>query len=299
MEEFASFTNKTRWELLINDLRSVGKGLWEYKFYLITFINVLVNSGFLEMEERVSVRRILESNDCDTIFSKLQEECEDEQSESDVNYKITNKILKQLEVYNATRDSDNHQKMIQTLDLSNPVSLFDKITQNAIKFGYEAELTRILQNLVIVPNHERQVRNQVWNSMARVANMICEPLRKNMFEVDPLADQQKELDEQNKDYTGKNDTVITMKKGKKNSPRKSPKKLPVISGNEEIKAMDSLSLEMAARQSSNDRRMALSVSENSDYYDSEDIDTDDDYHDDEDDEDEDEDYEDQPLKKVE
>ena len=42
-------------------------------------------------------------------------------------------------------------KMIESLDLSDPVSLFDKIKENAIQFGYEPELTRILQNLVIMP----------------------------------------------------------------------------------------------------------------------------------------------------
>ena len=204
MEEYASNLNKsTWWPLLIEGLSQVGGGHWEYKFYLVTLINVLTNSGFLELEDRVFVRNTLSNFTLDEVLKRLEKDCEKVQGmgdESQREYIFTQKILQQLNVYRVTKQQDDHMKMVESLDLSDPVSLFDKIKENAIQFGYEPQLTRILQNLVIIPNHQRTIRNHVWERVARIVNMICMPLRQNLFEDDPLLEEQKELDQVNKKF---------------------------------------------------------------------------------------------------
>ena len=77
LEEYASNLNKnTWWPLLIEGLTVVGSGHFEYKFYLVTLINVLTNSGFLELEDRVFVRNTLESFKIDQVFHQLEKDCQ-------------------------------------------------------------------------------------------------------------------------------------------------------------------------------------------------------------------------------
>ena len=57
LELFATnLSYNTWWPILINNIESSGKSDWEFKFYLVTLINVLTNSPFIDLEDRVFIR---------------------------------------------------------------------------------------------------------------------------------------------------------------------------------------------------------------------------------------------------
>eukprot|EP01083_Nonionella_stella_P172331 591105_1 len=171
------------WPLLINNLDDAkyhGKE-WELKLWLCTLINVLTNSPFIDLEDRVYIRR----DQCKhfkllQIFGSLTEECQDIELYSDpssMDSIYCAKIQKQIQVYTITKDSDDHDKMVESLDLSDVDQLFAMIKKGAAQYGYTEQLTRILQNFILIPNHQRSLRQHVWQNCNKAINICCNPLR--------------------------------------------------------------------------------------------------------------------------
>lgn len=67
-------------------------------------------------------------------------------------------IVQQLDVYEVTKKQDEHETVLQNIDLSDPDALFFQIKKGAAEYGYGEDLIRILQNLMIIPNHQRALR---------------------------------------------------------------------------------------------------------------------------------------------
>ena len=58
-----------------------------------------------------------------------------------------NAMMEQIEVYSVTKQQDDHHKVINDVDVSDPEAMWQIIKQNAIKSAVVDDLTRILQVL--------------------------------------------------------------------------------------------------------------------------------------------------------
>ncbi len=177
LELFASNLGRsTWWPFLINNL-DLTKSC-EFRFYLITLINVLTNSPFIDLEDRIFIR----TYQCKHFnllnkFEKLEEECLDIELDSVDQNSMENifakKIKKQIRVYNITKAQDDHEKIVNDIDLSDPDILFEIIKKGAIDNGYLQQLTNILQNLLLIPNHQRNLRQHVQKNCNKAINICC------------------------------------------------------------------------------------------------------------------------------
>eukprot|EP01084_Bolivina_argentea_P011358 21237_1 len=202
LELFASNLGRsTWWPFLINNLDLTSS--WEFRFYLITLINVLTNSPFIDLEDRVFIRNY----QCKHFnlllkFEKLQEEILFLDSNS-MEILYAKKIKKQIRVYNITKQQDDHEKIVNDIDLSDPNILFEIIKKGAIEYGYIQELTNILQNLLLIPNHQRSLRKHVWKNCNKAINICCNPLREQY-----LIDAEKEIKEEEEEEEVENNKPI-------------------------------------------------------------------------------------------
>ena len=116
------------------------------------------------------------------------------------------KIKKQIRVYDITKQQDDHEKNVHEIDLSDPDALFEIIKKGAIEYGFAEELTRMLQNLVLIPNHQRSLRKHVWSNCNKAINVVCNPLREQY-----LIDAEKEQEQEQKEKNENGDKAVPLK----------------------------------------------------------------------------------------
>merc|ERR1739842_216439 len=99
-------------------------------------INVLTNSSFIDLEDRVFIRNYqFEQFKLGLIFNELLTQCQDLElnpADNSMDNLHAKKIRKQLQVYNVTKSMDDHEKIVNDIDLSNPDALFEIIKKGAI-----------------------------------------------------------------------------------------------------------------------------------------------------------------------
>lgn len=105
----------------------------EVQFRGVQLINAITNTPWLGLEDRVFIRNDLSALGFDAILESKQ-------------MAVGNDALsEQIEVYSITKQQDDHQKVINDIDLSDPEAIWQIIKQNAIKSAVVDDLTRILQ----------------------------------------------------------------------------------------------------------------------------------------------------------
>ena len=93
-------------------------------------INAITNSPWLVLEDRVFIRNYLSALGFDGMLIAMTTDHE--------------ALMEQIEVYTVAERQDDHEKMINDTDLSDPEAMWQIIETNAIQSGFVDDLTRIL-----------------------------------------------------------------------------------------------------------------------------------------------------------
>lgn len=191
---------RNKYKVLISHIsvKDVLHGSFHYDTYCVTLINYLI-MALDKIHQRMDERRMLNSLQFEKILNKL----EDRIRRNNLHSNIRDALLNQIETYrklyeddkrtaNSRKprasqigpdgeqsvDMDNDWEMMDgDFDIDNPMDLFKKVHDQALKDGYINELTSILKNLVVLPTNAEKV----WYNVSKIVNTACKPTFNQMI----------------------------------------------------------------------------------------------------------------------